>query len=407
MKQTDGMHTPVSDPGRIWRVTGQRLHGIRCKSRAWKNVSVIVAWLVIMMLFVSWPQNGFNIKGPKWVFNVHPAQCQRARNIVYLKTHKCGSSTMLNILLRNGIANQLNFVLPKDGTNYIGHPKLFTQSLIIDMRDYNQTNNVIAHHTRFSKEAIMEVMPRDSFYITTLRRPEQVFESMFSYYNLERYFRKNVTAFVNDSNLTGILRKKRARDGKVGFNQMSFDLGLAPEQFDNATAVDEFINFIDRTFHLVMIVDRFDESIVLFKNLLCWRTEDVVAFKVNARKSTFRVPMAPAVVETLRALNSADTKLYEHFVGIFQEKVRAFGESRMDQEVNALRRLRQNYYDRCVEREDISKKLTRDEWSYQVLGFKLKEQSEKCRQMTMTELQFHKVLQRRQRDLVLNVPNKV
>ena len=45
--------------------------------------------------------------------------CQKQTNIGFLKTHKCASSSVQNILMRFGLKNELNFVLPSAG-NYVG-----------------------------------------------------------------------------------------------------------------------------------------------------------------------------------------------------------------------------------------------------------------------------------------------
>ncbi|KAL1476719.1 hypothetical protein MTO96_036301, partial [Rhipicephalus appendiculatus] len=54
--------------------------------------------------------------------------CAPRKNVVFLKTHKCASSTVMNILLRYGTEHGLNYVLPKsDSTHYIGHPEFFSR----------------------------------------------------------------------------------------------------------------------------------------------------------------------------------------------------------------------------------------------------------------------------------------
>ena len=45
--------------------------------------------------------------------------CEKKTNIAFLKTHKCASSSVQNILMRFGLKNQLNFALPSAG-NYVG-----------------------------------------------------------------------------------------------------------------------------------------------------------------------------------------------------------------------------------------------------------------------------------------------
>ncbi|XP_064464261.1 galactosylceramide sulfotransferase-like [Ornithodoros turicata] len=252
------------------------------------------------------------------------------------------------------------------------------------MRDYNLSNNILTDHMRFDKSEVARMMPDDSLYVTTLRRPEEAFESLFSYFDFKSHLGKGLEDFVNDVNTTTRLKEHRVFRDRYGFNQMSFDLGFRSEDVDNATAVDEFVKFVGKTFHLVMIADRLDESLILFKHLACWTTEDIVAFKVNSRMDAYKVPMTPHVRERLKALNHVDLKLYEHFSAVFDGKVRRFGEQQMAEEVRELRTLREKYHDVCVEAEVGLRTLTKKGGTKKVLGFKLKDDSERCRHMTMT-----------------------
>ena len=49
--------------------------------------------------------------------------------MVFLKTHKCASSTLQNMIFRNALANELNVVLPLSG-NYLGKQTAFHPSMI-------------------------------------------------------------------------------------------------------------------------------------------------------------------------------------------------------------------------------------------------------------------------------------
>ena len=40
---------------------------------------------------------------------------------------------------------------------------------------------------------------------------------------------------------------------------------------------------LDAQFDLVLILERFDESLVLLQDLMCWPTEDIVYLKQNER----------------------------------------------------------------------------------------------------------------------------
>ena len=43
---------------------------------------------------------------------------------------------------------------------------------------------------------------------------------------------------------------------------------------------------LDAQFDLVLILERFDESLVLLQDLMCWPTEDIVYLKQNERIAT-------------------------------------------------------------------------------------------------------------------------
>ena len=106
---------------------------------------------------------------------------------------------------------------------------------------------------------------------------------------------------------------------------------------DNLTAVQNKIFELDETFDLVMMADRFDESMILLKDLLCWDYEDIVNFKLNARKESKKVELSQEARSELRRYMAADYALYQHFEQIFERKLKEFGESRMKQELQILR----------------------------------------------------------------------
>ena len=114
---------------------------------------------------------------------------------------------------------------------------------------------------------------------------------------------------------------------------MLWDAGLSGRYMDNMTAIDNKIAEIDKTFHLVMMADRFDESVILMKDLLCWDFNDVVNFKLNSRKENKKIQISDEAREALKQYLDADYKLYNHFKSKFDSKIRDFGVQRMAQEV--------------------------------------------------------------------------
>ena len=85
--------------------------------------------------------------------------------------------------------------------------------------------------------------------------------------------------------------RKKPGSGLLGPNQILADFNV----FDiyNEEEVAAKIQEVDATFHLVMILERFQESLILMRNILGWSFDDIKNLKLNARKET-------KVVKTIR-----------------------------------------------------------------------------------------------------------
>lgn len=205
--------------------------------------------------------------------------CQPKYNIVFLKTHKCASTTIQNIFMRNGFVNNKVFVLPATA-NYLGHPTPFTRRLVPDPKRFKHEYNILTHHSRLSYSSMRELMPNGTLFITIVRNPVELFESMFHYYRLDKFWNITFDSF-GDLNTPIPDRVHTNRYiGKIGINQMMFDLGMNITDFTKPYFVKNYVQHLDNIFDLVMVSERMDESLVLLKHLLCWTTDDIIAFKV-------------------------------------------------------------------------------------------------------------------------------
>lgn len=91
---------------------------------------------------------------------------------------------------------------------------------------------------------------------------------------------------------------------------MTFHLGLSYRYFQNYTAVKNYIKFLNKEFDLVMIMDYFDESLVLLKRLLCWEIDDILYVKLNERKDNEKATrLSGSVQDNIRRWNKADVLL--------------------------------------------------------------------------------------------------
>lgn len=324
------------------------------------------------------------------------------RTVCFLKTHKCASSAVQNLLMRYGDSHDLRFVLPS-WSNYLGFTELFNRSMAAGHPPFD----VLAHHARFNEGEMRAVLGPNPVFITIVREPATLFESLYSYYDFEHVTRLNLEQLERarrNQSLSGLLKNLTRKQTKLnlGFNQMSFDLGLEPAQFGNESAVRGFVERLDATFDLVMVAERMNESLVLLRDLLCWSLDDVVLFRLNARQKRYRHTLSPELAEDFRALNSADVQLYEHFKRRFDQRVREFGQERMARELFLLEERTRSWHRRCV--KEVSALQTSEPeyklyyWiSNKVLMYHPKNEStEECTRLMLPEVVYTERLRKKQ-----------
>ena len=250
-----------------------------------------------------------------------PWKCLPENKILFLKTHKTGSSTIANIFFRYGDWRNLTFALP--GATLLGWPGRFQFSFPFPL--HNKAPNILCSHTRFNKRPMNLLFPKGtSKYITILRNPVDNFESLFRYMKLGNHLGvgngpESLQMFLKN----GIpFARMGGRASSLTRNPLLFDLGLSFKYYQNLTAVNEYIQFLDKEFDLVMIMDYFDESLVLMKRLLCWEMDDILYLKQNERidkeKGTL---LTDDVKENVKRWNKADVLLFEYFNKSFWKKI--------------------------------------------------------------------------------------
>ncbi|XP_062948006.1 galactose-3-O-sulfotransferase 4 [Cynocephalus volans] len=282
-----------------------------------------------------------------WAIAPRPAvpSCPPRQHLVFLKTHKSGSSSVLSLLHRYGDRHGLRFALP--ARYQFGYPRLFQASRV---KGYHPQGggtqlpfHILCHHMRFNLKEVLQVMPSDSFFFSIVRDPAALARSAFSYY------KSTSSAFRKAPSLAAFLANPRAfyRPGARGDhyarNLLWFDFGLpfppemrakrgnshpprdpkppqlhvlpsgtgprAPTLDPNALFHPVFtvagghgqtsspasldlgsssfiqwgLAWLDSIFDLVLVAEYFDESLVLLADALCWGLDDVVGFMHNAQ----------------------------------------------------------------------------------------------------------------------------
>ena len=296
-------------------------------------------------------------------FHSHRANCKPRKNIVFVKTHKTGSSTVTNILHRHGDQHDLTFALPRAGQNRLDWPWTMRNGSF-ELVPGTQPN-IVCYHGRYNRAFLDKLMPRDTVYVTILRHPISQYESTFNYLGFEQlfgienktnsmeYFLEKPKDVLVDYLLNEDLRVNSDRL-KLVRNGMSFDLGLNSTRFDDESEIGKFLRTLRNEFDLVMISEFFDESMVLLKDLLCWPLEDFAYFNLNVRydNRTGKADVSDKVVDAMRSWNNVDFDLYREFLGIFVKEIarrsRIDSGVRFGREIEELRSLNDKLRKRCL-----------------------------------------------------------
>ncbi|XP_004481408.1 galactosylceramide sulfotransferase [Dasypus novemcinctus] len=329
--------------------------------------------------------------------------CQPRRDIVFMKTHKTASSTLLNIFFRFGQKHGLKFAFP-NGRNDFDYPAFFARSLVQDYRP-GACFNIICNHMRFHYDEVRGLVRPNAAFITVLRDPARLFESSFHYFGAVVPFtwklsgRDKLAEFLQDP---GRYYDPHGYNAHYLRNLLFFDLGYDNGLDPGSPRVQEHILEVERRFHLVLLQEYFDESLVLLKELLCWELEDVLYFKLNARRASAEPRLSVELYRRATAWNMLDARLYRHFNASFWRKVEAFGRERMAREVAALRSANERMRRVCIAGgRAVDAGAIRDAalqpWqplgTKIILGYNLKEtiggrHAQLCRRMLTPELQY-------------------
>ncbi|XP_065212861.1 galactosylceramide sulfotransferase-like isoform X1 [Planococcus citri] len=299
------------------------------------------------------------------------------RNILFLKTHKCASSTVQNILLRFGLKHGLNFALPKT-ISYLAYMVNFSESVLApETKTRDKKYNMLVHHTRY-RQNLRYIMYNDTISITILREPSTRFESSFRYFRLNKAYGKNFYEFLDfiplaengSSQMYNTFDEKAESACRINDrNQMCFDLGLSRNSFQNITKIKQFINEIDRQFDFVMISEHLEASLVLLANLLRWPLHYVAFLSLNSRPDVKKYKLSNIEKEKLVQFNYADFLLYDHFLKKFNNCVLQYGVDSLKKDVEKLKRINDQIRHKCVIHENeqghkktINYKLKTNDW---------------------------------------------
>ena len=151
-------------------------------------------------------------------------------------------------------------------------------------------------------------------------------------------------------------QKKRhcVPDGlRMSRNPLAFNLGFptgfppgSADQSDDKLATQKWIQNLNKEFLLVMIVEYFDESLVMLKRLMCWSLEDILYYHQNPGQYVKENITGSQNYEMYKSWSKIDFTLYEYFLQIFWIKVEEQGPS-FKEEVEHFKLVNQGIMEFC------------------------------------------------------------
>nr|XP_046237472.1 galactose-3-O-sulfotransferase 3 [Scatophagus argus] len=299
---------------------------------------------------LSWTIDTFYHGCPS--FHSHPVPSMKPKhtNVAFLKTHKTASTTMQNVLFRFAEHNNLTVALPVQSCGHqFCYPQSFSSHFV---HPHTLPPNIITSHMRFNKAELQRLMPNDTMYITILREPSSMFESLFTYFHqysqsFKRVPNDSLEAFLADP---WRYYRPKEKDSMYAHNTLAFDLGRDKDRpaTDAAYAL-AFIEEVEQVFSLVMISEYFDESLVLLRHLLSWDLDDILYFKHNMRTESSKRSLTPGLAAKIRAWNSLDARLYDHFNASLWRQIEALGPACVAREVRVLRQAQERLMKSCFD----------------------------------------------------------
>ncbi|XP_071757311.2 galactosylceramide sulfotransferase-like [Centroberyx gerrardi] len=329
--------------------------------------------------------------------------CTPKMDIMFMKTHKTASSTFLNILFRFGEKHHLKFAFPNSRNDFF-YPSPFQRTQVKGYKS-GVCFNIMCNHMRFNAPEVAKVLPTDTSYITILRDPAELFESSFHYFG---HVVPLTWKIPGEDRMTEFLRDPDYYFSPDGFNSfylknlLFFDFGQDNTLEPGDPRVEEAVGSIAERFQLVMLVEHFEESLILLKDALCWEMDDLLFFKLNTRKESTVSKLTPELRAKALEWNAIDWTLYRRFNATFWEKVEAYGRKRMAEDVAELRRRNAEMAAICIEGGHAVESGSIQEAAMQpwqpigektIMGYNLKGNVDKahhelCRKMLTPEIQY-------------------
>ncbi|CAH1266401.1 GAL3ST1 [Branchiostoma lanceolatum] len=255
--------------------------------------------------------------------------CKPKTNVAFIKTHKTGSSTMMQVFQRFGYLRNLSFVLPKSG-NINGLYPYGIRDTQTYLPPEGKKFDILTYHAVYDRPRITQLLSENATFVTIIREPIGRLTSAFNYYRLAKKFRiPEPNALLKFLDNPGKYENSITENSAALIkNNMALELSFPLKNLSskNVTIIRDFVDKISREFDLVMVMEYFDESLVLLRRLLCWDMQEILNFKYNSYKYELgNTSFSEQLIQNYRQHNAIDYALYEHFNRTLWRKIKMAG----------------------------------------------------------------------------------
>lgn len=219
-----------------------------------RGVGAVCLFLSIILFIISGIRLAHVSRSvqPPAVFPVASYRSPEVTKIVMIKTHKTGSTTLGNILFRFAAHRGLRIVCP------VAHYMSLSRD---ENLPFTGPYDISLHHGWKVPLSFYEKLVPGAVWITAVRDPIKRYLSSYTYFVMP-----NRGLTVDD--LADFLQKDHSDQ-----RGLLHDFGLTEE-----SQVNEFLSErgMWHRFRVVVVAERWDESMVMLRDLLHWRMEDVL-----------------------------------------------------------------------------------------------------------------------------------
>lgn len=227
----------------------------------------------------------------------------QSRNLIFIHVPKCAGST-LNKIIKSQFPNKAIYKID---------PKVEKNLSIVGTRTKEENRNIrcLMGHMSFGAH---KFLMGSSTYITMVRHPVTRVISLYNF--IKRKDFHPLHKFVLSNNLS--LEDYIMYEKNNGFNNVQTSM-LCGTTFNSIPSLAKAKSNIKNYFAAVGTMEKFDQSLELFKNKLDWEVSSYESVNMNPKK-TNTDGISEQLIELIANTNHLDMKLWEFSSGLLEKE---------------------------------------------------------------------------------------